>query len=230
MFDFHTHILPSLDDGSRSVEESLRMLRELKGQGVTGVAATPHFYPDRMSPGGFLRGRAASYESLLPHLTPDMPKIRLGAEVRYFEGICHMENISDFRIQGTKLLLLEMPSGKWTSRMIDSLLTLHHSGRATVLLAHVERYLAANPAAIWNELLGNGVLMQVSADFFTPFFTRRKAISLMAQDRLHLIGTDCHGISERSPNMKPAVDHITQKMGKEFFLRYLTREKSLLNE
>lgn len=230
MFDFHTHILPCLDDGSRSVEESLRMLREMQKQGITGVAATPHFYPDRMSPRGFMEARKASFDSLLPHLTPDMPRIRLGAEVKYFEGICHMENISDFRIQGTNLLLLEMPNSKWTSRMIDSLLTLHHGGKVKVMLAHVERYLSFNPRATWDELLANGVLMQVSADYFTPFFTKRKAIKLMAQDRLHLIGTDCHNMTARTPNMKPAVDYITQKMGKEFFLRYLTREKSLLNE
>ncbi len=230
MFDFHTHILPRLDDGSRSIEESLRMLREMQKQGITGAAATPHFYPDRMSPRGFFETRRASFEALRPHLTSDMPMIRLGAEVRYFEGICHMERIPDFRIQGTDLLLVEMPNGRWTSRMIDSLLTLHHSGKATVLLAHVERYLAANPRATWDGLLENGVLMQVSADYFIPFFSRKKAASLMARDRLHLIGSDCHNMTVRKPNMKPAADYITEKMGKEFFLRYLTREKRLLNE
>lgn len=44
MIDLHSHILPRMDDGSRSTEESLQMLTALAAQGVTDVAATPHFY------------------------------------------------------------------------------------------------------------------------------------------------------------------------------------------
>ncbi len=230
MFDFHTHILPGLDDGSANVNESLKMLREMRNQGVTGLAATPHFYPDSMLPRNFFSERNASFEALRPHLTPDMPKIRLGAEVRYFEGIAEMESISDFRIQGTNLILVEMPNGRWTSRMINSIASLNHSGRGKVLLAHVERYMRSNSAAVFDELLRNGVLMQISADFFTPFFSRKKGIKLMAEGKLHLLGTDAHNMKSRSPNMKPAVDYIIKKMGNEFFERYLTREKLLLNE
>lgn len=230
MFDFHAHILPGIDDGSRSVEETVGMLREMKKQGITGVAATPHFYPDGMSPRSFFAARNKSFEILRPHLTPDMPKIRLGAEVRYFEGIAEMERISDFCIVGTNLLLVEMADGKWTSRMVDSLLSLNHGGKVTVLLAHVERYMGSNSDAVFDALLQNGILMQISADSFTPFFSRRKGIKLMAQGKLHLIGTDCHNMTSRKPNMKPATDYIMKKLGEGFMERYLAREKRLLNE
>lgn len=44
MIDFHTHILPGIDDGSRSVEMTMQMLNAETEQGVTGIVATPHFY------------------------------------------------------------------------------------------------------------------------------------------------------------------------------------------
>ena len=63
--DFHSHILPGVDDGSTSVEESIAMLRMLSRQGVSHVVATPHFYPNYDDPEQFLRRRKDVYEDLL---------------------------------------------------------------------------------------------------------------------------------------------------------------------
>ena len=57
MIDFHSHILPGVDDGSKNLLMSLTMLRRLYEQGVTKVAATPHFYADKQSPDSFARKR-----------------------------------------------------------------------------------------------------------------------------------------------------------------------------
>ena len=54
MVDFHTHILPQMDDGSQSVEQTLQMLSFLADQGVKTVVATPHFYAHRDQPDAFL--------------------------------------------------------------------------------------------------------------------------------------------------------------------------------
>ena len=53
MIDWHSHVLPALDDGSRSVDESLALLKMLSEQGVDTVIATPHFYADRESLSSF---------------------------------------------------------------------------------------------------------------------------------------------------------------------------------
>ena len=57
MIDFHTHVLPNIDDGSRSMDMSLAMLAEEYAQGVTEVVATPHFYAQDMSMEDFLERR-----------------------------------------------------------------------------------------------------------------------------------------------------------------------------
>ena len=62
--DFHSHILPSIDDGSRSVEESIGMLRAMAKQGITHVVATPHFYPQHDTPERFLKRRAEAEAAL----------------------------------------------------------------------------------------------------------------------------------------------------------------------
>ena len=57
MIDFHTHILPKMDDGSKSTEESIAMLKMQAEQGIRWVVATPHFYAEPESPQDFLQRR-----------------------------------------------------------------------------------------------------------------------------------------------------------------------------
>ena len=101
--DFHTHILPGIDDGSSSVEESLAMLQMEKEQGASLVVATPHFYPQNDRPEKFLQRRKAAFEQLTEKISPDdkLPQIILGAEVYYFKGIGQWEGLRDFAIENT---------------------------------------------------------------------------------------------------------------------------------
>ena len=66
MTDFHSHVLPCLDDGSVSVEQSIEMLRAEAEQGITHVIATPHFYAGRTTPERFLEKRERSEAMLRP--------------------------------------------------------------------------------------------------------------------------------------------------------------------
>ena len=87
MIDFHTHILPGIDDGSRNGEMTREMLEEERRQGVTLIAATPHFYASRMSVDGFLARRAAALErteGLRAESPEPLPGLVVGAEVLYF--------------------------------------------------------------------------------------------------------------------------------------------------
>ena len=84
--DFHSHILPGVDDGSTSLEESLAMLTLEAEQGVRHVVATPHFYAHHDTPEAFLSRRAAAEamlrEALKDH--PELPGFTVGAEVYFF--------------------------------------------------------------------------------------------------------------------------------------------------
>ena len=149
MIDFHSHILPGMDDGSKSTQESLEMLDMLRAQGVDTVAATPHFYARENPPEVFLRRRAEAWNRLRPQLTADSPRVLLGAEVRYFQGISHVDRLHDLCLEGQDVLLLEMPFSPWPSRTLAELTDLAQRGDLTVVLAHMERYLAQQPRTLW---------------------------------------------------------------------------------
>lgn len=216
MIDFHSHILPSMDDGSKNEQESFLMLKELKKQGVNKVVATPHFYANVESVEGFLLRRKASFEKLNNFVGTDFPSVILGAEVRYYEGISRLENLKKLCIKGTNMLMLEMPVAKWTDFVIKELFSLASRGNFIVVLAHIERYIFMQPKSVFVDLLNRGVLMQINVSFINGFFTRRKALKLLDSGMVHFIGTDCHNLSDRPPEMKTALNHISNNLGEDF--------------
>lgn len=200
MVDFHTHILPGMDDGSRSVEESVSMLLEEGRQGVSVLAATPHFYADQNSPEEFLKRRNAAWAELSPRLEPQMPQVLLGAEVQYFEGICAVEAIGSLRIQGTDLLLLEMPFCRWSKRMMEDVRQLNSRPDARVLLAHIDRYFSLQPRETLDWLVHNGVLLQANTAALASWRTRTRILHMLEHGQLHALGSDCHNLKDRRPN------------------------------
>lgn len=215
MIDFHSHILPQIDDGSSGVKESLEMLEELSLQGVDTVVSTSHFYATQRSPQEFLARRERAVEQLKARLPENAPRILLGAEVLYFPGMSRMDELSTLCIEGTNILLLEMPFRPWSEHMIREVHDLARSGRYTLMMAHIERYYDDQPVSVWDDLLGEGVLMQSNADFFLPFFAGRKALRLLREDRIHLLGTDCHNMTSRPPQMDEALRVIRRRLGEE---------------
>lgn len=200
MIDLHTHILPEIDDGSRSVSESISLLEEEGRQGVDTVFLTPHFYAEENNPVSFLKNRYRAWRKLEPYLFPGLPAVRLGAEVQYFEGICAVEDIRHLRIVGTDYLLLEMPFSRWSDRMTSDVMELSDRYGLRVILAHIERYLAKQRPEIWKILRANGVLMQSNVSFFTGRKTRKLAIAMLERGEIHFLGSDCHSMGNRRPN------------------------------
>ena len=112
--DSHTHLLPSMDDGARSVEESEQMIRALSEQGIEEVYLTPDYYSHKEAVDKFLSRRTESYRLLKPILDRYGMKHRLGAEVYAIPAIFNYANLNDLCIEGTDFLLLEMSSPKST--------------------------------------------------------------------------------------------------------------------
>ena len=213
MIDFHSHILPGIDDGSRDVGMSLQMLNAMKKQGVETVCATSHFYATQRSVDRFLFRRHEAWEKLKAILPPDAPRILLGAEVLYYPGIAYMEELPSLCLQGTDIVLLEMPFEPWTAYMTREVSDLARRGDVQILLAHIERYFFYQPISVWDGFLDLGILMQANAEFFLPFKTRRKAMRLLDDGYIHLLGSDAHNMSSRAPNLDKARARIRKVLG-----------------
>ena len=230
MIDFHSHILPGIDDGSRSVEMSLQMLETMHKQQIDTVIATSHFYATERSPQRFLYRRQEAWNRLKAELPDDSPKILLGAEVLYFPGISRMAELPELCMEGTNILLLEMPFERWTERMVREVKELAGSGDYTILLAHIERYYFKQPKDVWDDFLVMDILMQSNADFFLPFWTKRKALKLLKEGRIHLLGSDAHNMTERAPRMEQAISMIEKHLGQEVIRQMDRLGRSLLQE
>lgn len=217
MMDLHTHILPHMDDGSASAEESLRMLRAEAEQGVDAVVLTPHFYPSREAPESFFARRQQAMNRLLGAVEgmQNMPALHLGAEVAYYDGISRSEAADQLCIEGTGAMLLEMPFCEWNQRMVGEVYELLSQRRIQPILAHVERYLSFQHRDVVSELCENGVWIQVNASFFTRWQTSHKAIGMLDRGEIHFLGSDCHNMSSRKPNIGEAAAKIDKKLGRD---------------
>lgn len=232
VIDFHSHILPGIDDGSRNVEKSLGMLQISASQGVDIIAATSHFYAteDRIS--SFLDRRQNAFEELKQCLTEkdEYPEIVVAAEVAFFSGISRAERLEDLTYQGTDLLLLEMPFSPWTKADIDEIKYILERRRMKVLLAHLERFLTipGNKKKIY-ELLELPVYVQINAESFEQWVERRQIFKMLKKKGMIFLGSDCHGVHHRAPNLIKGRNALEKKMGKAFMDEMDAQALYLLN-
>ena len=228
MIDIHTHILPGMDDGSGSLEESLAMAKESARQGVRLLAATPHFYATQEDPNSFLRRREKSLALLESTWQEGFPTLLVGAEVRYFDGISRVEKIAHLTLDHTRILLLEMPFTSWSGRMVDEVLELQRSRGLQVLLAHVERYLKDQDGQVWETFRQNGVWMQCNANFFLRWQTKRKAQAVCKKGEIQMLGSDTHNMTTRPPNLAMARDALVKSLGQAVWRDFERRSYALL--
>ncbi len=218
MIDFHMHVLPALDDGSRNLFISLAMLERSVEQGIRTIAATPHFYARDNSPEQFLRRRQKAYDKLVSAMAIDEdwkpPRLLLGAEVHFFDGMSAVEDLEKLCLEGTDFLLLEMPFTRWTDRMLREVDEMISRGIEPVA-AHIERYMDIQPGKTMRRFLEKEVLIQTNASFFLNKKTERKALQMLAREQIHFLGSDAHNLTTRAPNLGPARDLIRKKLGPE---------------
>lgn len=229
--DFHTHVLPQMDDGSASTRESLALLRMEAEQGVRRVVATPHFYAQVDAPRRFLERRAAAVSRLREAMegVPKLPRLSVGAEVHYFSGIGDADILPELTIDNGRYVLIEMPMTVWTDKMYRELEKIHWNLGLTPIVAHVDRYIGPMQThGIPERLTELPVLVQANACFFQRFFTQHLALRMLKAGQIHLLGSDCHNLKDRTVNLKQTVDLIGKKLGKEAIGRINDLENRIL--
>lgn len=221
--DFHSHILPGIDDGSASVEESIKLLEISSEQGIKRIVATPHFYANHDSPEKFLERRAKA-KALLDETIEnrkDLPEIEIGAEVHFFRGISNSEFLPELTMSNKRFILIEMPDSEWTDGMYSELKDIYYQRGITPIIAHMDRYISPfRTRKIPEKFAKMPVLVQANASFFLQGgLTSRLALKLLKEDKIQLLGSDCHNLTKRPPKLGYAAEIIENKLGKEFVER-----------
>lgn len=230
MIDFHSHILPQIDDGAQNVKVSLDMLSESYRQGVRTVVATPHCrITNEQDIDVFLERREQSYNMLKRAMAGDgreFPQIVLGCELQIPKNVCHFEKLSLLCIENTNYILIEMPYENWNEDCYDFLYKLTLKGMRPII-AHIERFLGKKKE--FYNLYSLDLLYQVNADSFISPLMKRNLPDLFEKGALQLIGSDMHNTNHRATHMKYAIERIIKGYGENLVDYMMTNAKKVLN-
>lgn len=228
IIDMHSHILPGIDDGARTVEESLQLLDSFVENGTDIVVATPHFYCKEQSINSFIEKRNAAYEKLKPHLKAEHPQIILGAEVLYSPILAGNEDISKLTIQGTDFILFEMPYQKLTADIINNVSKIANSMDVKLLIAHIERYLHFTSFSELSELMDLDVLGQINIKSLMKSSSKRACFKLIKKGYVHALGSDYHRIDKPVPHVVDAFEILDKKFGNGYTNHLIKNEVHIL--
>lgn len=232
MTDLHTHILPGMDDGASTAEESFELLRLEKEDGVSTVALTPHYYPEKESIDRFLARREEAFGRLMKayasHPEEDLPRLVMGAEVAWKPKIEGLPGIEKLCYGKTRFMLLELPFYRWSSELINGLYDLITHTGITPVIAHIERYIPMQKKELLNELYDMGLPVQIGADTLLRPFGRSRGLELIRRGQAQLVASDCHDTKERRPCVGRARDVLTRKLGSEYAASAAAEAESIL--
>lgn len=213
LYDLHSHILPGVDDGAKTADDSLVLINRLKRAGVTDICLTPHYYTHRESLADFDKRRQEAFRNF-KFMVEDDVTLHLGAEVYVTKYLfSNEEDLKTVCYEGTNYMLTEFA---YSSTFKDESLTLisklinNYSIRP--VLAHVERYpyLLKHPDVI-EDLIDMGVIIQSNACSYTEFPLKLKLMKLLKNGYIQVIGSDAHSLNRNTPDAYASFSEIISK-------------------
>ncbi len=232
MIDFHTHILPGMDDGASMPEMSIQMLASEYSQGVDTVVLTPHLYRQDEDVAHFLRRRTACWNTLqdaiqqLPQKEVQaLPQLALGAEVAWVPNLAEWP----LCLGNSSYMLLELPFTKWNNRIIQQVYDIQARTGITPILAHLERYRSIQDKGLYQEVFLSGLPIQIGCDFTSEFWRRHAVLKMLKKNELTMLATDAHNLTSRPPNMKNAITCLEKKLGSSTAMEIQNRTKKVLS-
>ena len=220
MIDIHTHILPSLDDGPKTIEESIELCKIAANDGIKTIVATPH------SKDGAYEAKSDDTLRKVKELNLKLKEIQLdleilpGAEVHINERLVeYIKNGEVLTINnGRKFLLLELPFF-FVPPITDELISNLRSIGIVSIISHAERITKFQKTPkILDQLVKSGTLIQITAQSLTGDFGSRErkcAEWLLKHEMVHFIASDVHSLTGRPPILSKALERAAKIIGEE---------------
>lgn len=210
MIDFHSHILPGIDDGAKTVEDSINLIKEEMKQGVNTIVLTPHFYPDKQNLSEFLGKRDAAFKKLKFALSIENIDVELllGAEVRFSRLLEGSESVS-LSFGEPQLVMVELSSHMCPPDVSATINRIQMNGMIPIL-AHVDRYpyLYKRPDLLY-YWVDAGAFAQFNVDHYLDNKETRSFVNAAIKHNLiHIPGTDTHSMSKRPPRMRECLHEM----------------------
>jgi len=214
--DMHSHLIPGIDDGAKTMDESIDMIARLSNLGYKKIVTTPHIMSD------FYRNSSDRIRMGCDDLSKELAKrgINIGIEAaaeyycdEYFEKLIEDNDILTF---GDNYVLFELAFGQEPSNLKRALFNLQMAGYKPIL-AHPERYIYYhNSFSSYQDYVDKDILLQVNINSLGGAYgppTKKTAERLLDEGLVSFIGTDCHHMghidlmreSTRNPSLHEAV-------------------------
>jgi protein-tyrosine phosphatase len=224
VIDLHSHLLPGIDDGVRTLDDAVALARQSVADGVKTIAATPHVRDDYPTTPGMLVAGVARVRDALAEAGVELEVVS-GAEV----DLARLSMLSDealvaFSYGGLgRHVLIEFPERGWPMS-IDAAVDAVRAAGMTAVLAHPERnpQVGERPELV-ETLVDRGALVQVTALSLEGRFGRsplQAVRALLGLRLVHVLASDAHGTGERGPRLSAAAALVED----EGLRRYLTED------
>lgn len=219
MIDIHCHILPEVDDGSRSLKESIEMALIAKEQGIKKIVNTSHYHPDfRYKKGAELLKELNDFNNVLKENRIDI-EVVIGNEIYYTKDLIkQIDDLDFYTLNNSRYILIELPPTNFPSDLCNIVYELKEKNYVPVF-AHVERYreVQENPELIY-DVINAGAIIQINSHSIlgkSGKELQRTCNTLISRNMVHVVGTDAHSSRRRTPIFLDAYKYICEKYSKE---------------
>ena len=219
MIDFHSHIIPNVDDGSRSVEETFELLKEAKEAGFSGVISTSHYMEE------YYETDVAERSVWIKAISENLGKkdidlnLYLGNEVYITKNIINLlETRKATSINNSNYVLFEFPMNSKPMDMYDIIYDMLEY-KLIPILAHPERYsfVQKDPNLVY-DLIQKGVLMQSNYGSILGMYGEKAEIivrKLLENNMVHFLGSDVHRSGSVYPKIHNCLREIETIIGED---------------
>ncbi|MHB9941084.1 exopolysaccharide biosynthesis protein [Clostridium sporogenes] len=231
MIDIHSHIIPSIDDGAKDLDYSLKMIKMAEECGTKKIVATPHYYMGRYEE------KYSNIRDYVYYLNNVAKKNNMNIEIFLGqEVLIHKKTIDIYEkgdigtINNTSYMLVEFPMSTWEDYYMDILYELKVRG-INPIIAHPERYrfIQENILNV-NKFVDEGYLFQINTGSIEGIFGKEAqniSKELIKNRICNFIGSDAHTINKRKPDMKKGAK-IIETMNKSLYDEIIINSKNLL--
>ena len=219
MIDIHCHILPNVDDGSESLEESIAMAKIAESEGITKIVNTSHCHFDfKYKKGNELKLELEKFNQALKEENINI-EVLLGNELYYTSDLIERFNELDFfSMNNSKYILMEFSPINFPKNIEDVIYEIKIRGYIPII-AHAERYKQVQEDVnIVLDCIKECALIQVNASSILGKNGEKAedtSKKLLDNNMVHFVATDAHSSNRRRPLIKDSYNYILKNYGKE---------------
>lgn len=219
MIDIHCHILPNVDDGSESLEESIAMAKIAESEGITRIVNTSHCHFDfKYKKGNELKLELEKFNQVLKEENINI-EVLLGNELYYTSDLIErFDELDFFSMNNSKYILMEFSPINFPKNIEDVIYEIKIRGYIPII-AHAERYKQVQEDVnIVLDCIKEGALIQVNASSILGKNGEKAedtSKKLLDNNMVHFVATDAHSSNRRRPLIKDSYNYILKNYGKE---------------